>query len=154
MTQENDKHRQAPAGGAKQQKPLDQGGHQGTGGHGGQQSGDMGGQHGGDLHAAGSGQSGMSGRGGMGAHASDDPDDPDASDAQASQHGGAQAQRDDSRMGSGQSGEIQHSAQREGMGQHRHSSRGNDNALDAAADVDDVGSQQPSAGQAGADKPS
>ncbi|NML61726.1 hypothetical protein HHL21_11670 [Massilia sp. RP-1-19] len=35
--------------------------------------------------------------------------------------------------------EVQQSAQREGMGSHRHSSRGNAQAIDAAADVDDLG---------------
>jgi hypothetical protein len=33
------------------------------------------------------------------------------------------------------------SAQREGMGNHRHSGRGNEQAIDAAADVDDLGNR-------------
>ncbi len=149
MTQENDKRRQSGAGGGNQQQPVDQGGHQGMGGHGGQQSGGMGGMHGGDLHDVGSGQSGMTGRGGMGGNESGYPD---ANDAQSPLSGGSDAQREDSMMGSEQAAEVQQSAQREGMGNHRHSSRGNEQALDAAADVDDVGSHQSSAGKEGADK--
>ena len=37
--------------------------------------------------------------------------------------------------------EVQQSAQREGMGSHRHSGRGNEQAIDAAADVDDLGNR-------------
>lgn len=37
--------------------------------------------------------------------------------------------------------EVQQSAQREGMGSHRHGGRGNEQAIDAAADVDALGNR-------------
>lgn len=45
------------------------------------------------------------------------------------------------RMGVPEEGEIQQSAQREGMGSHRHT-RPNEQALDAAADVDSLGAHE------------
>ncbi|MET0857695.1 MAG: hypothetical protein ABWY27_13150 [Telluria sp.] len=45
--------------------------------------------------------------------------------------------------------EIQQSVEREGMGQHRHRGRGRDQALDATADVDELGSQQSGAAKTG-----
>jgi hypothetical protein len=41
----------------------------------------------------------------------------------------------------GDEAEVQQSAQREGMGSHRHGGRGNEQAIDAAADVDDLGNR-------------
>ena len=43
--------------------------------------------------------------------------------------------------GLGDEAELQQSAQREGMGSHRHSGRGNEQAIDATADVDDLGNR-------------
>ncbi|MES2899872.1 MAG: hypothetical protein V4723_09100 [Pseudomonadota bacterium] len=149
MTQENSKQDKGALKDGQQQQAYDQGGHQGGKGHGGQQSGGMGGMHGGDLHDVGSGQSGMTGRGGMGGNESQTGS---ADRSGAIRQGGAETKGDDSRMGNQQLGEIQQSAPREGMGNHRHSNRGNEQALDAAADVDDVGSHQSSAGKDSADK--
>lgn len=55
-------------------------------------------------------------------------------------------------MGMDDTAEIQQSAQREGMGSHRHSGRGNEQALDAAADVDDLGNHIRGAASSRADK--
>ena len=124
-------------------RPVDQGGHQGLGGHGGQQSGGMGGMHGGDLHNIGSGQSGMTGRSGMGGNDNDHAH-PGAADilqegddrrAEASGH---------------QDAEIQQSAQRQGMGHHRHPGREHEQAQDAT-DADNLGHHDASA--ANTDKP-
>ncbi len=147
MTQENPKQNKGALKDGKQDQAVDQGGHQGGHGHGGQQSGGMGGMHGGDLHNVGAGQSGMTGRGGMGGNASPQGDRPGAI-----RQGGVETTSDDSRMGNAAQAEIQQSAPREGMGNHRHSNRGNEQALDAAADVDDVGSHQSSAGKDSADR--
>ena len=38
--------------------------------------------------------------------------------------------------------EVQQSAQREGMGNHRHSNRGNEQAIDATTDTADLGSHR------------
>lgn len=48
--------------------------------------------------------------------------------------------------------EVQQSAQREGMGSHRHGNRGNEQALDATADVDDLGSRIRGAANSRADE--
>ena len=48
--------------------------------------------------------------------------------------------------------EVQQSAQREGMGSHRHSNRGNEQALDATADVDDLGNRIRGAANSRADE--
>ena len=149
MTQENNKQGTDASQGGKQDQPYDQGGHKGTGAHGGQQSGGMGGLHGGDLHDAGSAQSGMTGRAGMGGN---DTSRSEGDDPAAIRQGGAEMQRDDSRMGNEQMAEVQQSAQREGMGQHRHSNRGNEQALDAAADVDSLGSHHSAAGKENPDQ--
>lgn len=136
MTNENGKEQ-------NQQQALDQGGHAGMGGHGGQQSGGMGGQNGGDLHDVGSGQSGMTGRGGMGGNESD-ATASDTRNAQRSADDG-NAQMDDT-MGTDDIAEVQQSVQREGMGNHRHSQRGNEQALDADDAQDDLGSHHSAAG--------
>jgi hypothetical protein len=52
----------------------------------------------------------------------------------------------------GDEAEVQQSAQREGMGSHRHSNRGNEQALDATADVDDLGNQVKGAANSRGDK--
>ncbi|HEX8613969.1 MAG TPA: hypothetical protein VF800_22050 [Telluria sp.] len=136
MTNENGKEQ-------NQQQALDQGGHAGMKGHGGQQSGGMGGQNGGDLHDVGSGQSGMTGRGGMGGNESDD---------EASETRNRQRSADDGNtqmadtIGIDEIAEVQQSAQREGMGNHRHSGRGNEQALDADDAQDDLGSHHSAAG--------
>jgi hypothetical protein len=54
--------------------------------------------------------------------------------------------------GAQQAAEIQQSAQRVGMGSHRHSGRGNEQALDADADVDDLGNRVKGAARSRADK--
>lgn len=137
------------AGRANQQQPYNQGGHEGMGGHGGQQSGGMGGQHGGPLHDVGSAQSGMTGGSGMGGN-----DSP-------GRQGGGQEPRQDDKLGSQQQGgnrgesqgaEVQQSAQREGMGNHRHTNRDSENDAEATRDVDDVGSRRPAAARDSDDK--
>ena len=110
--------------------PVDQGGHDHLGGHGGQQSGGMGGMHGGDLHDIGSGQSGMTGGAGMGGN----PTNTGAPDSIA-QEGNEQL----AEAGGHEIAEVQQSAQREGMGQHRLRNRGNQD-IDAT-DADDLGSR-------------
>lgn len=55
-------------------------------------------------------------------------------------------------LGSQETSEVQQSAQREGMGSHRHSNRGNEQAIDAAADVDDLGNHIKGAANSRADK--
>lgn len=55
-------------------------------------------------------------------------------------------------MGMDETSEIQQSAQREGMGSHRHSGRGNEQAIDATADVDDLGNHIRGAANSRADK--
>lgn len=55
-------------------------------------------------------------------------------------------------LGSQETSEVQQSAQREGMGSHRHSNRGNEQALDATADVDDLGNHVKGAANSRADK--
>jgi hypothetical protein len=116
---------------AGKRRPADQGGHQGQGGHGGQQSGGMGGMHGGDLHDVGTGQSGMTGRGGMGGN-DNDHQKPGAAGQQSSAPGNEQR----AEAGGHEAAEIQQSAQREGMGQHRHSGRGNEQAIDETDEAD------------------
>ena len=115
----------APAG---KRHPVDQGGHQGLGGHGGQQSGGM---HGGDLHDVGTGQSGMTGRGGMGGNDNDHQKSGDAG-----QQSGAPGNEQRAETGGHEAAEIQQSAQREGMGHHRHSGRGNEQAIDETDEAD------------------
>lgn len=55
-------------------------------------------------------------------------------------------------MGMDETPDVQQSAQREGMGSHRHSGRGNEQALDATADVDDLGNHVRGAASSRADK--
>ena len=110
-------------------RPVNQGGHEGLGGHGGQQSGGMGGMHGGDLHDIGSGHSGMTGRGGMGGN----NNDHHQSGADGAMQGGNEQLAE---AGGHEITEIQQSAQREGMGQHWHRGRGNEQDIDAADDQD------------------
>jgi hypothetical protein len=138
--------RQAGTGDTNQQKSPDQGGHAGMSGHGGQHSGGMGGEHGGDLHDVGSGQSGMTGGAGMGGNESVSAQSAGQSDQPADIPGGEQYS---GRMGGDDTAEIQQSAQREGMGHHRHTGRGREQALDATADVDKLGSQQSAAAKSG-----
>ena len=49
--------------------------------------------------------------------------------------------------------EVQQSAQREGMGRRQHSNRANEQALDADADIDNVGTRNQSASRSRNDKP-
>lgn len=143
------KKKQQNSGGGNQQKALNQGGHAGTGGgHTGQQSGGMGGMHGGDLHDAGSGQSGMTGRGGMGGNESDNQQ----SGGQGGQQGAGAGNLQQEGFDDIEPAEVQQSAQREGMGHHRHSGRGNEQALDADKDVDSLGNRVSSAGSSRAEK--
>lgn len=139
--------RQGDGTGEIRRRPVDQGGHAGTGAHGGQQSGGMGGMHGGDLHDVGSGQSGMTGRGGMGGNTEENRQGGDEAilppDAGNRQSADVEAAYDEV-------AEVQQSAQREGMGHHRHSGRGHEQAIDADADVDDLGSHHDGAGRSGA----
>lgn len=131
-------------------KPVDQGGHARMGGgHGGQQSGGMGGEHGGDLHDIGSAQSGMTGRGGMGGNENNTRQGGRGS-AQKAEPGERQSGDDASYD---EYAEVQQSIQREGMGSRRHSGRGNEQALDADDDFDDVGSHHGSAGRSRTDGP-
>ncbi|SHG42130.1 hypothetical protein [Massilia sp. CF038] len=135
---ENLPERQGKQGGSadsSQQQPVDQGGHarQG-GGHAGQQSGGMGGMHGGDLHDVGSAQSGMTGGAGMGGNDTvrQAPEEGQADSRQIADEGNLQGATTDQ------------SAQREGMGRHRHV-RANEQDIDAARDIDAVGGRQPGA---------
>jgi hypothetical protein len=138
--------RQAGTAGGNEQKSSDQGGHEGMSGHGGQHSGGMGGEHGGDLHDVGSGQSGMTGGSGMGGNEPASGQLGSQSDQPADIPGGEQYA---GQMGGDETAEIQQSAQREGMGHHRHTGRERDQALDATADVDSLGSQQSGAAKSG-----
>ena len=65
--------------------------------------------------------------------------------APASRQGGQADNRGNApqvgRMGAPEAAETQQSAQREGMGSHRHT-RPNEQALDAAADVDSLGTHE------------
>lgn len=149
MTKENDGKKEAEPGSADiKRHPVDQGGHAGMHGHDGQQSGGMGGAHGGDLHDAGSGQSDMTGGSGMGGN---------AQSGRQSGQGGEQQAGEESLQGEGNASddafaEVQQSVPREGMGNHRHSNRGNEQALDADADVDDLGKHSGAAGSSRDDK--
>lgn len=118
---------------ANVQRAVDQGGHQGMQGHQGQHSGGMGGEHGGDLHDVGSAQSGMTGGAGMGGN-----------DTGMEQLDAGNEQRTDE-ADDPPVAEVQQSAQREGMGNHRHNSRGNQQAEDASVDMDDLGTHAPAA---------
>lgn len=129
--------------------PVDQGGHAGMGAHGGQQSGGMGGEHGGDLHDIGSAQSGTTGRGGMGGNAQGARQ---GSPGMAQKAGPGERQASDDATYDDYA-EVQQSIQREGMGNHRHSARGNEQALDADDEVDDLGSHHGSAGRSRTDGP-
>ncbi|MFP5391728.1 MAG: hypothetical protein ACLGI6_09300 [Gammaproteobacteria bacterium] len=126
-----------------QQRASNQGGHQGYGGHGGQHSGGMGGERGGDLHDVGSGQSGMTGSYGSGGTEAEfrGAGRNDQSQQQAQDFGSPA----DDIIGIDEVAEVQQSAQREGMGNHRHSNRGNEQAIDAVADVDKLGNHVSSA---------
>lgn len=129
-------------GDGNQQREANQGGHQGGQGHGGQHSGGMGGEHGGDLHDMGTGQSGMGGGApGSGGH--------DAGFRQAAHQGQprqSSGNPEDDLIGMDEPAEVQQSAQREGMGHHRHSTRGNEQNLDGTIDIDDLGSHGNAAG--------
>ncbi len=122
-------------------KPVDQGGHAGMGGHGGQQSGGMGGMHGGDLHDVGAAQSGMTGGAGMGGN---DRDRKSAPGDAVQGAGAGNEQR--AEAGGHEIAEVQQSAQREGMGQHRQ--RGRDHTQDEdATDAADLGSRDGAAAE-------
>lgn len=104
---------------------------------------------GGPLNDVGTAQSGMSGGSGMGGN------------DRGSMQGGNQPAYEDvdlgydpqaGNLGSQETSEVQQSAQREGMGSHRHSNRGNEQALDATADVDDLGNHVKGAANSRADK--
>ncbi|HEY0062022.1 MAG TPA: hypothetical protein VGC21_07870 [Telluria sp.] len=134
----NEPERKGKQGGtadSRQDQPLNQGGHarQG-GGHAGQQSGGMGGMHGGDLHDVGSGQSGMTGGAGMGGNDTvrQAPPEGQADSMQVADEGNLQGATTDQ------------SAQREGMGRHRHV-RPIEQDIDASRDVDSVGGRHPAA---------
>ena len=129
--------------------PVNQGGHAGMHGHGGQQSGGMGGEHGGDLHDIGSAQSGMTGRGGMGGNDADSRQ----GDAQMSQQAGQGARQAADDASYDEYAEVQQSAQREGMGHHHHTSRNSEQALDADDDVDKTGTHHGSAGRSQSNDP-
>lgn len=149
MTKENDGKKEAQPGADEiKRHPVDQGGHAGMHGHGGQQSGGMGGAHGGDLHDVGSGQSGMTGGSGMGGNAQSGRQGGQGSEQQA----GEGALQGEGNASYDEYAEVQQSVPREGMGNHRHSSRGNEQAIDADADVDDLGSHRGAAGHSRNDK--
>ena len=124
MADQHDKQnqsRQDDGPDATKRRPVDQPGHTGLGGHGGQQSGGMGGMHGGDLHDIGSGGSGMTGGGGMGGN---------EAGARQGGHGSHEGASQKAEPGERQAGddasydefsEVQQSIQREGMGHHRRS---------------------------------
>jgi hypothetical protein len=65
------------------------------------------------------------------------PREPEQGSEQSGDAGGSR--QGDASLGD--EAEVQRSAQREGMGSHRHSGRGNEQAIDAAADVDDLGNR-------------
>ena len=141
--------RQGPAPDEINRHPVDQGGHAGMRGHGGQQSGGMGGEHGGDLHDVGSGQSGMAGRGGMGGNESGNRQGGQGSAQKAGP--GERQSADDASYD--EFSEVQQSVPREGMGKHRHSGRGNEQALEADDNFDDLGAHHGSAGRSRTDGP-
>lgn len=114
-----------------------------------QGQGGMGGPGGGPLNDVGTAQSGMTGGSGMGGN------------DRGSRQGGDEPAYEDvdlgydpqaGNLGSQETSEVQQSAQREGMGSHRHSNRGNEQALDATADVDDLGNHVKGAANSRADK--
>lgn len=114
-----------------------------------QGQGGMGGPGDGPLNDVGTAQSGMTGGSGMGGN------------DRGSRQGGDQPAYEDvdpgydpqaGNLGSQETSEVQQSAQREGMGSHRHSNRGNEQALDATADVDDLGNHVKGAANSRADK--
>ena len=143
----NDKMQQQQQGSEQSDQPRQHDQRQAPG-QGGQQSGGMGGPGGGPLNDIGSAQSGMTGGSGMGGNDRGSRQGGDAPledidlgiDPQAENQGVQQA------------GEVQQSQQREGMGNHRHSSRGNEQAIDADADMDDLGSHIKGAAHSSADK--
>ena len=135
--------------GSQQSDQAPQGSRQQAPGQGGQKSGGMGGPGGGPLNDVGTAQSGMTGGSGMGGN------------DRGSRQGGDEPAYEDidvgydpqaGNLGSQETSEVQQSAQREGMGSHRHSNRGNEQALDAAADVDDLGNHVKGAANSRADK--
>ena len=138
MTKDSDKDQAQPGQGkqagqdvdALKRHPDNQPGHEHTGGHEGQQSGGMGGMHGGDLHDIGSAHSGMTGGAGLGGNPSAGADDSQFAD---------QGNQQRAEAGGHDIAEIQQSAQREGMGQHRHRNHGNQGL--ELTDADDVGSR-------------
>lgn len=130
----------------KDSKQLDQelqGNRQRAPGQGGQKAG------GGPLNDVGTAQSGMTGASGMGGN------------DRGSRQGGDEPALEDvdlgydpqaGNLGAQESSEVQQSAQREGMGSHRHTNRGNEQAIDATADVDDLGNHIRGAANSRADK--
>lgn len=125
-----------------------QGEHRDGGGHGGQHSGGMGGEHGGGLHDVGSAQGGMTGRGGMGGNDSAEDGSSPAESRQGQPQGDPGDPADDL-IDIDEPAEVQQSAQREGMGHHRHSGRANEQDLDTPRDEGDLGSHSPAAGKSG-----
>ena len=113
-----------------------------------QRSGGMGGPGGGPLNDVGSAQSGMTGGSGMGGNDRGSRQGADAPLEEIDTGIDPQA----GNLGAQDVAEVQQSAQREGMGQHRHSSRGNEQALDADANVDDLGNHIRGAGNSRADQ--
>lgn len=142
-----DKQDQPPQG--NKQLGQAQGNRQQAAGQGGQKSGGMGGPGGGPLNDVGTAQSGMTGGSGMGGNdrgsrqGGDEPELKDVDPGYDPQAGN---------LGSQETSEVQQSAQREGMGSHRHSNRGNEQAIDATADVDDLGNHIRGAANSQADK--
>jgi len=57
--------------------------------------------------------------------------------------------RQDDLIGTGEAADMQQSAQREGMGHHRHSGRANEQDLDTPRDEGDLGSHSRAAGRSG-----
>lgn len=68
-------------------------------------------------------------------------------EAQQGQQNEGSSSPSDDLIGMDEPAEVQQSAQREGMGHHRRSSRGNEQAIDAASDIDDLGNHVSSAGK-------
>ncbi|MEO7580062.1 MAG: hypothetical protein ABIT83_20830 [Massilia sp.] len=99
------------------------------------------------MHDVGFGQSGMTGRGGMGGNETGNVQSDNVGDNVSDNVSDTSTEVPDSEqhaatMGDDEIAEVQQSAQREGMGRHRHTHRGHQQALDATADVDMLGSQE------------
>ena len=87
-------------------------------------------------------QGGTTGHAGMGGD-----DTTYRGEAQQVQQNEGSSSPSDDLIGMDEPAEVQQSAQREGMGHHRRSSRGNEQAIDAASDIDDLGNHVSSAGK-------